>query len=235
MIIEVCAHAVEAEFKGQKTGTFGDYGCFSFYATKNVAAGEGGMLLVRNEQNIERIRIMALHGLSAGAWKRFGCEGFKHYRVVECGYKYNMMDLQAAIAIHQLARVDENWLRRKQIWDTYQNAFSSWPIALPPVVDSDMRHAYHLYTIGIDERLTGIDRDSFVEEMTGRGIGVGIHYLSIPEHVYYRRRYNWEPQDFPYALTTGRQTVSLPLSPGMTDDDAARVVSCVGEILDKYS
>jgi dTDP-4-amino-4,6-dideoxygalactose transaminase len=235
VIIEDCAHAVETEIKGRKAGTFGDYGCFSFYATKNVAAGEGGMVLARNEKDAERIRVMALHGLSAGAWKRFGCEGFKHYHVVDCGYKYNMMDLQAAIAIHQLARVDENWLRRKQIWDMYQNAFSSRPISLPSTVDSDTRHAYHLFTVGIDERLTGIDRDSFVEEMTNRGIGVGIHYLSIPEHAYYRRRYNWEPQDFPNALRNGRQTVSLPLSPGMSDDDAARVVGCVGEILDKYS
>jgi dTDP-4-amino-4,6-dideoxygalactose transaminase len=234
IIIEDCAHAVEAEFGGRKVGTIGDFGCFSFYATKNVPAGEGGMVLVRRQNDAEKVRVLALHGLSDGAWARFGDEGFKHYSVVECGYKYNMMDIQAAIAIHQLARVDRNRLRRKKIWDGYQGAFAGWPIVRPADPRTDMNHAYHLYTIRVDERYCGIGRNPFIDEITRHGIGVGVHYMSIPEHPYYRKRFGWKPEDYPNALSAGRQTVSLPLSPGLTDRDVDDVVECVGEILREY-
>ncbi len=130
-IIEDCAHAIETEYKGNKAGTFGDFGCFSFYVTKNVITGEGGMVLAKNEMDAERIKILALHGMSKDAWKRFSDEGYKHYHVVECGFKYNMMDLQAAIGIHQLKRVESNWLRRQEIWNIYNDAFEDLPKQFP--------------------------------------------------------------------------------------------------------
>ena len=116
IVIEDCAHAVEAEYKGRKAGTFGDFGCFSFYVTKNVITGEGGMVLTGSEEAAARIKILALHGMTKDAWNRFSDDGYRHYQVVELGFKYNMMDLQAAIGIHQLARVEDNWTRRREIF-----------------------------------------------------------------------------------------------------------------------
>ena len=230
-IIEDCAHAIETEYKGRKAGTFGDFGCFSFYVTKNVVTGEGGMVVAKNEEDIARIKMLALHGMSRDAWKRFSDEGYKHYYVVECGYKYNMMDLQAAIGIHQLKRVEANWQKRQQVWQTYNEAFSDLPVGLPAPVEPDTRHAYHLYTILIDEEKTGICRDEFLNAMTAHNIGVGVHYLSIPEHPFYQKTFGWKPEDYPNAMRIGRQTVSLPLSAKLTDGDVGGVVEAVRGIL----
>ncbi len=231
-VIEDCAHAIETEYKGRKAGTIGDFGCFSFYVTKNVATGEGGMVVTRREEDIARIKILGLHGMSKDAWKRFGDEGFKHYQVVECGFKYNMMDLQAALGIHQLARVEANWERRRRIWQTYQEVFAGFPVARPADPAPEMRHAYHLYTILVDEKTAGISRDGFLDAMTAHNIGVGVHYLSIPEHPYYQRVFGWNPDDYPVAKQIGRQTVSLPISAKLTEEDTEDVIQAVSKILD---
>jgi dTDP-4-amino-4,6-dideoxygalactose transaminase len=230
-IIEDCAHAIETEYHGRKAGTFGDFACFSFYATKNVTTGEGGMVLTRNDEDLARIKMLALHGMSKDAWKRFSDEGYKHYYVVETGFKYNMMDLQAALGIHQLRRVESNWLRRRQIWQTYNEAFANTPLELPADPDPETRHAYHLYTILIDETRAGISRDEFLDTMTASGIGVGVHYLSVPEHPVYQQKFGWRPEDHPNAMRTGRQTVSLPLSAKLTDTEVARVIEAVHQVL----
>ena len=232
-IIEDCAHAIETEYKGKKVGTFGDFSCFSFYVTKNVITGEGGMVLTKDEEDASHIKTLALHGMSEDAWKRFSDEGYKHYYVVECGYKYNMMDLQAAIGIHQLKRVEHYWKRRQVIWQRYNEAFADMPISLPPDPDLYTKHAYHLYTILIDEDKTGVTRDFFLNAMTTHNIGVGVHYLSIPEHPYYQKIYSWRPKDYPHAMRIGRQTVSLPLSAKLTDEDVEDVIRSVKEILQK--
>ncbi|MBD3272673.1 MAG: aminotransferase class I/II-fold pyridoxal phosphate-dependent enzyme, partial [Elusimicrobia bacterium] len=175
-IIEDCAHAIETEYHGKKTGTLGDLGCFSFYVTKNIVTGEGGMIITDNTEYADQIKILALHGMSTDAWKRFKDEGYKHYQVVSVGYKYNMMDIQAAIGIHQLERIDAYWQRRRAIWEQYNNAFAGLPLILPLPPEPHTRHAYHLYTILLDiDRLT-ITRDQFLDEMTKRNIGVGVHY-----------------------------------------------------------
>lgn len=231
VVIEDCAHAIETEYKGKKSGTFGDFGCFSFYVTKNVVTGEGGMILTRREIDAERLKILALHGMSKDAWKRFGDEGFRHYQVVECGFKYNMMDLQAAIGIHQLQRVELNWKRRKEIWKRYNDQFYNLPIGLPPDPKPDTKHAFHLYTVLIDEAKTGIRRDAFLDAMTAQNIGVGVHYMSIPEHPYYQQKFGWKPEDFPDAMRIGRQTVSLPLSAKLTDQDVEDVIRAVKKII----
>ena len=230
-IIEDCAHAIETEYKGQKAGAFGDFGCFSFYVTKNVVTGEGGMVLTHSEEDAARIKMLALHGMSRDAWKRFGDEGYKHYFVVECGYKYNMMDLQAAIGIHQLKRVDTNRKHREQIWDMYNDAFEDLPLTLPAPLELNTRHAYHLYTILIDEEKTGISRDGFLNAMTANNIGVGVHYLSIPEHPYYQKTFGWKPEDYPNAMRIGRRTVSLPISAKLEDGDVGDVVEAVRRVL----
>src|SRR6266568_5508336 len=172
-VIEDCAHAIETEYKGVKAGTFGDFGCFSFYVTKNVATGEGGMVLTREERDASRIKTLALHGMTKDAWKRFGDEGFKHYQVVECGFKYNMMDIQAALGLHQLARVESLWPRRRALWQRYNTAFADLPVERPPEPEAGTRHAYHLYTLLVDPARAGITRDEFLEAMTAHRIGVG--------------------------------------------------------------
>ncbi len=232
-IIEDCAHAIEAEYRGKKTGTFGDFGCFSFYVTKNIVTGEGGMVLARREEDVARIKVLALHGMSKDAWKRFGDEGFKHYRVVECGFKYNMMDLQAAIGIHQLERIEKYWQRRKEIWDRYMSSLASLPLTLPWAPEPGTRHAYHLYTVLVDDAKSGVSRDAFLDAMTRRNIGIGVHYMSIPEHPYYQQTFGWKPEDYPNAMRVGRQTVSLPISAKLTDEDVEDVISAVRGTLKK--
>jgi len=230
-IIEDCAHAIESEYHGRQAGTFGDFGCFSFYVTKNVVTGEGGMVLARRAQDIARIKVLALHGMSKDAWRRFSDTGYKHYEVVAAGFKYNMMDLQAAIGIHQLQRVDRYWQRRHEIWARYQQAFADLPIELPAEPEADTRHAYHLYTILLDRQKTGIGRDQFLEAITRHNIGVGVHYMSVPEHRYYRDTFGWRPQDYPAAMQIGRRTVSLPLSARLTDQDVTDVIAAVKQVL----
>ena len=229
-VIEDCAHAIEAEYHGGKAGTFGDFGCFSFYVTKNVTSAEGGMVVARRKEDIDRIKIFALHGLSHDAWRRFSDGGYRHYQVVEAGFKYGMTDIQAAIGIHQLARAEEGWHRRREIWDRYQSAFADLPVARPADPEPDTRHALHLYTLRIGPG-TAIGRDGFLGAMHERRVGVGVHYLSIPEHAYYQERFGWCPEQYPVAMRIGRETVSLPLSPGLTESEVDRVVAAASESL----
>ena len=232
-VVEDCAHAIETEYHGKKAGTFGDLGCFSFYVTKNIVTGEGGMVITDNEDYANAMKMMALHGMSKDAWKRFSDDGYKHYQVVHAGFKYNMMDVQAAIGIHQLPRVDRYWIRRQEIWEKYNKAFADFPIGLPASVEENTRHAYHLYTILIDEERTGVSRDAFLNAMTAQNIGVGVHYLSIPEHPYYQQAFGLNPEDYPNALCIGRQTVSLPISAKLTDEDVEDVIEAVGRVLER--
>ncbi|WP_218080016.1 DegT/DnrJ/EryC1/StrS family aminotransferase [Anthocerotibacter panamensis] len=226
-VIEDCAHALETEYRGRKAGTLGDFGCFSFYATKNMTTGEGGMILTPDAEAAARLRRLGLHGLSKDAWKRFADEGYQHYQVLEAGFKYNMMDLQAAIGLHQLQRIERHWERRQQLWQRYMEMLSSLPIGLPASPEPETRHAYHLFTVLIEEARTGVSRDAFLAAMGERRIGVGVHYLSVPEHVFYQQTFGWRPEDYPQAQRIGRQTVSLPFSPRLTDQDIADVLEAV--------
>jgi len=231
-VIEDCAHAIETEYKGNKAGTLGDFGCFSFYSTKNIVTGEGGMVLAKRDEDIARLKVLGLHGMSKDAWKRFGDEGFKHYQVVECGFKYNMMDIQAAMGIHQLKRVETYWQRRENIWQRYMKAFTNLPIGLPARIEADTRHGCHLFTILIDNEKTGVSRDAFLDRMTANGIGVGVHYLSLPEHPYYQQTFGWKPEDYPNSMRIGRQIVSLPISAKLSDNDLSDVICAVAKALE---
>ena len=185
IVIEDCAHAIGKEFHGQNAGTFGDFGCENFYVTKTVGTGEGGMILGRSEARVARARMPALHGMSKDARHRFSDQGYKHYQVVECGFKYNMMDLQAAIGLHQLARVEENWQRRRELWRGYDNGFTELPITFPIPPEADTRHGYHLHSVMIDPTRCGISRDAFLDAMNAAGIGTGVHYQAVPERPYH--------------------------------------------------
>jgi dTDP-4-amino-4,6-dideoxygalactose transaminase len=230
-LIEDCAHAIETEDRGRRAGTFGDFGCFSFYATKNICTGEGGMILARCEADLKRVKMLALHGMSADAWRRFSDDGYRHYQVEECGFKYNMMDLQAALGIHQLARVEQWWQRRRELTQRYREALADLPLGFQADAPAHSRHAYHLFPILIDEARAGLSRDAALDAMNARRIGVGVHYRSIAEHPYYQRTYHWQPEDYPSALRIGRQTLSLPLSPRLTDAEVAETIAAVRAIV----
>lgn len=231
-VIEDCAHAIETTYHGRPAGTLGDFGCFSFYVTKNIITGEGGLIYAKSESDAARCKVLALHGMSKDAWKRFGDEGYKHYQVVECGFKYNMMDLQAAIGLHQLVRVEDYWQIRGRIWERYKAAFATLPVGLPASPAPDSKHAFHLYTLMIDEAKTGVTRDEFLMKMTAQNIGVGVHYQSVPEHPYYQKAFGWRPEDYPHAMRAGRQTISLPLTAKLSDQDVSDVILAVRRIVE---
>ena len=230
-VVEDCAHAIETEYHGQKAGTFGDIGCFSFYVTKNIVTGEGGMAVTDNEKYANEIKIRGLHGMSKDAWKRFSDDGYKHYQVIYPGFKYNMMDIQASLGIHQLSRIDAYWRRRQEIWQQYNNAFKDLPVFLPSPVEKGTRHAYHLYTILLDIDNISITRDQFLEEMTKQKIGVGVHYIALHLHPYYQKEFGYKRGDFPNAEWISDRTVSLPLSAKLTDEDVLDVIDAVCEVL----
>ncbi len=230
-VIEDAAHAIETKYKGKKVGNISRLTCFSFYVTKNIVTGEGGMVTTNDEDLANKIKMYALHGLSRDAWKRFSDDGYKHYQVVFPGYKYNMMDLQAAIGIHQLRRVDK-WLeRRNEIWTMYQQAFAKLPVELPPADEADTTHARHLYTLMIDKEKAGISRDEFMGKLHQKNIGTGVHYLGIHLHPYYQDTYGYKPSDFPNATWFSERTVSLPLSAKLSNSDIEDVITAIHETL----
>jgi dTDP-4-amino-4,6-dideoxygalactose transaminase len=226
-LIEDCAHAIETEWRGRKAGTFGDVGCFSFYVTKNVVTGEGGMAITGSRALADRMRTLALHGMTKDAWRRFSDKGYVHYDVVDAGFKYNMMDLQAAIGIHQLARVERTLERRAEIWHEYDEAFCDLPVFVPAAPAPDTRHAHHLYTLLIDVDHVAVTRDDFLERMTQQKIGVGVHYRAVHLHPFYQERYGYRTGQLPAAEWVSERTVSLPLSPKLSPGDIADVIEAV--------
>jgi len=234
-VIEDCAHAVETLYHGKHAGTIGDIAAFSFYATKNVVTGEGGMLTTANAAWVPRIRALRLHGLSGDAWKRFSDDGFKQYEIVEPGFKYNMMDLQAALGLHQLARVEAGLVRRSEVWARYNAAFSDLPALLPAPDAPDTRHGRHLYTILLDlERLTA-DRDTIQAALHKQFIGTGVHFRALHLHQYYREVHGYRRGDLPNAEWISERTLSLPLSSALTDEEVDDVVFAVTRTLEHFS
>lgn len=229
LVIEDAAHAIEAEYKGQKAGAIGDFGCFSFYPTKNLTTGEGGMLLARDPSDLSRARSRSAHGLSADAYKRYTSSTFAHYRATDVGYKNNMSDLQAALGIHQLARIDENWEIRRNIWMRYRDELSGLGIILPALPTEDMKHAYHLFAMRITPDF-GCTRDEFITAMNAKGIGCGVHFLSISDHPYHEERLGLNGADYPVAQLIASQTVSIPLSAKLTINDVDRVIAGVHDV-----
>jgi len=231
MLIEDAAHAIEARYRGGKIGALGDVGCFSFYVTKNMTTIEGGMLCTDQDPIANKARILSLHGMSADAWTRFSDEGYKHYDVIFTGFKYNMTDVQAAIGIRQLAKI-EGWLgRRREVWARYDREFADLPCVRPASEEPETIHARHLYTLLIDEAGSGITRDQFLQTLHRGGVGCGVHYRALHAHPYYRQRFGFKPDDFPNAFYVGERTVSLPLSPHLTDEQVDRIIGLVRSTL----
>ncbi len=230
-VIEDCAHAIETIYRGKHAGTLGDVGCFSFYVTKNVTAIEGGMIITRHEEIADQVKILALHGMSADAWSRFSDQGFKHYEVSYPGFKNNLTDVHAALALSQLKRIEHNLVRREAIWQQYDAAFQNLPCFIPLPPEKETRHARHLYTLLLDLNALKLDRDRFLQELHDVQIGGGVHYRSLHLHRYYRDTFNFQSHDFPGSYWHSERTVSLPFSAGLTDQDVSDVIEAVQHIL----
>jgi dTDP-4-amino-4,6-dideoxygalactose transaminase len=229
-LIEDAAHCVEGVAASRKIGSTADFTCFSFYATKNLTTGEGGMVTTADRGAAAFIRTASLHGLSRDAWKRYAPGGSAHYDVVMPGFKYNMMDLQAAIGLHQLARIESMYARRSAIWSRYDAALGGLPLRLPAPVPAGDRHARHLYTVLVDQS-AGISRDRLQERLTERGISTSIHFRALHLHPYYQERFGFTRGMFPVAETLSDTTLSLPLSAAMTDDSVDRVIEALHDVL----
>ena len=230
-VIEDAAHAFPAKYRGRMIGTVSDFTAFSFYVTKTLATGEGGMLTTSNPEHAQRIALMSLHGISRDAWKRYTSEGSWYYEVIQAGYKYNMTDIAAAIGLHQLARSE--WLldRRRAVAERYTEAFSQLPEVETPPNPAHVQHAWHLYMLRLHLERLAISRDAFIQALTEANIGSSVHFIPLHLHPFYRDLYQLAAEDFPAALQAYRRVISLPIYPGMKDEDVEDVIAAVERII----
>lgn len=214
-------------------GAIGDMTCFSFYATKTLTTGEGGMLVTDDDGWAERARVMSLHGISHDAWKRYTAEGSWYYEIHAPGFKYNMTDVAAALGLVQLRKCNRMRAARERYARLYMKAFQELPeIGLPTVLPG-VEHAWHLYIIILElERLT-IDRGEFIERLRQRGIGTSVHFIPLHLHPFYRDTLGYRPEDFPNATWLAERNVSLPLYSKMSEGDVGRVIEAVRGIVDE--
>lgn len=233
-VIEDGAHAFGAQYHSKKIGNIGDLTSFSFYVTKNLITGEGGMVTTNNKKYADFIELFALHGMSRGAWQRYSDQGFKHYLIQAPGFKYNMMDLQAAIGIHQFKRFEENQKRRLKIWKIYNQAFSDLPLTTPKDPEPNTIHAYHLYTILVDTDKLKVSREVIQDALHAENIGVGIHFIALHLHPFYKKKYKLKRGDFPKAEFISDRTISIPFSARLSDQDVEDVISAVRKVILYY-
>ncbi len=234
-VIEDAAHCPPAWYKGKSVGTIGDMTCFSFYATKPLAAGEGGMVTTGNAEWAEKIKILRLHGISKDAWKRYSTGGSWYYEVTEAGYKYNMTDIQAALGISQLRKLDKMWERRRRIAERYTEGFSGSEAFAPLSMRSDRVSSYHLYVLRVNPEVHDTDRAGFIEELGKRGIGTSVHFIPLHRHPFYRDNFGCESKDFPEAERLYERIISLPIYPGMSDAEIDYVIENVKDVSSKHS
>jgi dTDP-4-amino-4,6-dideoxygalactose transaminase len=230
------AHAFPATYRGAKIGTVEDIAAFSFYVTKPLAMGEGGMVTTANEEFANRVKTMRLHGINRDIWDRYSTSKPDwYYEVIAPGFKYNLTDLAASIGIHQLRKADRLRQRREEISIRYSEAFKELPVILPPGPPEGDIHAWHLYVIRLRLDQLTINRDRFIELMADRGIGTSVHFIPLHLHPYWKEKYGFRPEDFPVSLETFRCCVSLPIYTRMMDSDINRVIEAVRGIASEYS
>ena len=230
-VIEDAAHALPAGYRGHTIGTIGDITCFSFYATKTITTGEGGMATTDNSEWAQRMRMMSLHGISHDAWKRYTKEGSWYYEVLYPGFKYNLTDIAAAIGIEQLKKCNEFWQARQSIAMIYEKAFAELEEVQVPVCRKDVQHAWHLFIIQLDLERLRINRNQFIDALREKEIGTSVHFIPLHLHPYYRDNFGYKPGDFPNASAAFERIVSLPIYPKMTEGDVERVVEAVRKIV----
>jgi perosamine synthetase len=229
-VIEDAAHALPSEYRGKRVGQISEFTAFSFYATKTLTTGEGGMITTDNDDCAARMRMMRLHGISGDAWKRYGKNGTWYYDVVEAGFKYNPTDLQSALGLTQLAKCDALNDTRRRIAERYTAAFKEVSALEPPTVKCDRRTSWHLYVLRLRLEQLRIDRDAFIQELKKRGICTSVHFIPLHFHAYYQRAYGYRKGEFPVAEAEFERCLSLPIYPGMSDGDVDLVIDNVTEI-----
>jgi dTDP-4-amino-4,6-dideoxygalactose transaminase len=230
-VIDDAAHAIGTEVGGRQVGAQSDAAVFSFYPTKNVTTGRGGMLVTNDDAVAERCRLLALHGMSNDAWDRYTDRGSWSYRVLAAGYNYTMSDFQAALGHAQFARVDEFQSKRRALAERYNERFAAVPEIVRPIERDGTTHAWHLYVIRLHREMLTIDREAFISELKQRGIGASVHFIPIHHHPYYRETYGWAPGDFPASDHAFETMISLPLYTRMSGAEVDRVVTAVEEIV----
>jgi perosamine synthetase len=226
-IIEDAAHALPSEYKGKRVGQISEFTCFSFYATKTLTTGEGGMITTENSEAAERMRLMRLHGIERDAWKRYRADGSWFYEVLEAGFKYNLTDLQSAIGLVQLAKCDAMWQARESVAQRYSDGFSSVDELVLPTIRPDRRTSWHLYVLRLRLDRLKRDRDSFIQTLQDRGVACSVHFIPLHLQPYYQRAYGYQPGDFPYAEEEYHSCLSLPIYPSLTDMEINHVIVAV--------
>jgi len=234
-VIEDAAHSVPTVYRERPENSLGDFVCYSFYATKTLTTGEGGMICTENDSWAERCRIMSLHGISRDAWKRYTNEGSWYYEIIAPGFKYNMTDIAAAMGLAQLRKVERMWQRRKEISERYTAEFQELPeLQTPERHSSNGNHAWHLYILRLNLSRLKIDRDRFIDELKAQNIGTSVHFIPLHLHPYYRRNYGYKPEDMPVAYEEYQRVISLPIYSRMSDQDVSDVVAAVKETIARH-
>jgi dTDP-4-amino-4,6-dideoxygalactose transaminase len=232
-VVEDAAHAIPACYEGRMVGAIGDLTAFSFYATKNMTTGEGGMLTGKPEY-IDRARLLSMHGMNRDAWKRYSSNGNWYYEVIAAGFKYNMSDIQAALGLVQLTRLDEMQKRRYEIVKRYKASLASISQLQLPMERENVQHAWHLYILRLNLDQLTIDRGQFINELKQRNIGTSVHFIPVHMHPYYAEKYNLQPETLPVAYHEYQRMLSLPLHSGLSDEDITDIIASVLDVIEKY-
>ena len=220
-LIEDCAHAIETKLNNKNAGTFGDFGCFSFYVTKNLSTGEGGMIISKKKRAIKELRTLSLHGMDRDAWRRYGKSGYKHYEIVKAGFKFNMSDIHASIGIHQLKNIEKAWKKREFIWNTYMNEFKYLPVVLPKKVSKNEKHSYHLFSIIVKSHNV---REKLLNYLQKNNIGCGVHYKSINKYKFYKNKLINKKKKL-IADTIGEKILSIPIYESLKKNEILFIVN----------
>lgn len=233
-VLEDAAHSLPATYKGKKIGTISDVTCFSFYATKTLSTGEGGMICTNDDEIAERAAIMRMHGINRNAWKRYSESGSWYYEVVAPGYKYNFTDLQASLGIPQLKKVDEMWNARKRIAQRYIEALKDNEMITLHTIKGDRESSWHLFPIRLNLEMLTKNRAQVIDEMKKNDVGVGVHFMPVHQHLFYSETFKLDDKNYPVASAAFPRLMSLPIYPGMTDKSVEKVISVLVDTLNKF-
>jgi perosamine synthetase len=233
-LIEDAAHTLPSFYKGKSVGTLADITCFSFYATKTLSTGEGGMITTNNKKWAERMKVMRLHGMSRDAWKRYSGKGHWYYEVIEAGFKYNTTDINSALGLAQLNKLKLMWQKRKAIAAAYNKAFKNLPEIVVPEIKPDRETSWHLYVIKLNLGRLQIGRNDFIEQLAKKGVGSSVHFIPLYRHPFYKNKFNYRINDFPASEWAYERIISLPIYPGMTALQIGYVISCIQKIIQLY-
>lgn len=233
-VIEDAAHALPSWYKGKKVGTLSDITCFSFYATKTLATGEGGMVCTDNEEIQKRVSVMRLHGIDRNVWNRYANAGSWYFEVIAPGYKYNFTDIHAALGLVQLRKLEEMWAARKRITGLYDKGFKGNELLILPKHFQDRESSYHLYAIRVNEEALKVSRDQIIQELKQEGVGTSMHFIPVHRHPFYRDTFDLDLRDYPHAEKAYHTVITLPIYPGLSDKNIERVIETVSRILQNH-